>query len=117
MNVYLNQEDDKIIKYSGGSAPYPGEQFESGGKTWSVSKVEPCTIRGSSSGKLVDRLATCEEVKSYIVPTNTPYDTASEFLRGLKFSPDGKAQSFEKDGRLWHRTRTETSWTDWVEYV
>lgn len=112
MNIYLNKEDYTTIRHSDSSAPYPGEIFEFGGKTWSVSKVEPVSIFGNFSRRIGDLLATCEEVKSYTAPIGP-----DELLRGLRFSPDGKSQIFEKDDRLWHRTRTENGWTDWVEYV
>lgn len=126
MIVYI----DKITGFSikaGETEEYPvsGDKFIVGNVEWTVDEVIQCKFSGNFFNKDLDYLAKCIEIKEYsevpekyIKPIKSIAENPDIWIKGLKMSPDGKAQSFEKDGRLWHRTlKADCNWNPWVEYV
>ncbi|AWD90396.1 hypothetical protein KNT87_gp173 [Erwinia phage Cronus] len=137
MNIYIDANTDRVIRYSGGRTPPPevNHRFKVQGKDYVVSNVEQRKKVYKFMSDEIDYIIHCHEILLFdkekisaegrkllnelsleIEKHSEPAHT--EFLKGFKFSPDGKGQTYEIDGRIWHRTlKDDCNWTSWVEYV
>lgn len=126
MIVYIDKITELSIKVGKtGEIVRPGDKFIDNNIKWIVDEVVQCKFSGNFFNKDLDYLAKCIEVKEYsefsekyAKPIKSIAENPAIWIKNLKMSLDGKSQTYEKDGRLWHRTlKDDCNWNPWVEYV